>query len=564
MALASGATFAAYTIVRLLGSGRTGEVYLVENPRSTQWAALKVLSPALSADPGFRRQFHRETAMAASLYHPNIVEVHERGEFEGRLWIAMDYIDGISAAQLMRERFPAVLPVGEVLAIISATAAALDYAHQRGLVHGDVRPANILMTNPARGETRILLGDFGVTLITPEQAAGVDGRADQHALAATAFHLFTGAPSGGVAAKLSDLRPDLARLDAALSRALGADPAGRFGSCREFADNLTERAGIVPADHAREPTQAATAAVAAEPAYVVDYPVYDWPQSPPAPPTMPPPPRPVTPQPRGSLLQSAAAALAQRLDAFSQSTQGPRNRRSRRIVLGAAAAVLMVGLLAVGIAIGRRTTGDHPAAVGPQTSPATATSAPPTSDPAASPAPLDGTYQIEVQRSKQTYDFTPSPQPPDVNTWWAVRSSCTPTRCLAAATMLDDNDHTRAKSGVRPLVLEFGQGQWKSRPEAVQFACIGPNGAASTQATTQVLSLRPQLVGDLVGEMVVTVHSNECGQQGAVIRIPAVASRSGEIPPAVNVPDPVTIPETPSTTPTTPATPTTRASGPGR
>ncbi|OOK81741.1 putative serine/threonine-kinase pknI domain protein [Mycobacterium kansasii] len=79
------------------------------------------------------------------------------------------------------------------------------------------------------------------------------------------------------------------------------------------------------------------------------------------------------------------------------------------------------------------------------------------------------------------------------------------------------------------------------------------NGAASTQATTQVLSLRPQPVGDLVGEMVVTVHSNDCGQQGAVIRIPAVASRSGDLPPAVNVPDPVTIPENPpaTTTPTT-------------
>ncbi|BCI89740.1 hypothetical protein NIIDMKKI_49460 [Mycobacterium kansasii] len=126
--------------------------------------------------------------------------------------------------------------------------------------------------------------------------------------------------------------------------------------------------------------------------------------------------------------------------------------------------------------------------------------------------------------------------------------------------MLDDNDHTQAKSGVRPLVLEFGQGQWKSRSEAVQFACIGPNGAASTQATTQVLSLRPQPVGDLVGEMVVTVHSNDCGQQGAVIRIPAVASRSGDLPPAVNVPDPVTIPENPPAT----TTPTTLPSGPGR
>ncbi|OOK82643.1 phosphotransferase enzyme family protein [Mycobacterium kansasii] len=100
--------------------------------------------------PEFRRRFHRETAVAANLYHPNIVEVHERGEFEGRLWIAMDYIDGISAAQLMRERFPAVLPVGEVLAIISATAAALDYAHQRAVLHGDVKPANILVTSAGR------------------------------------------------------------------------------------------------------------------------------------------------------------------------------------------------------------------------------------------------------------------------------------------------------------------------------------------------------------------------------------------------------------------------------
>lgn len=561
MALAGGATFAAYTIVRLLGSGPTGEVYLVEDPRSAQSAALKVLSPALSSDPEFRRRFHRETAVAANLYHPNIVEVHERGEFEGRLWIAMDYIDGISAAQLMRERFPAVLPVGEVLAIISATAAALDYAHQRAVLHGDVKPANILVTSAGPGEPRILLSDFGIAGRAPEQATGTeaDGRADQYALAATAFQLFTGTSPVDVPARLSDLRPDLARLDTALSRALNADPAGRFGSCREFADALHEQAGVRPVDQRPEVLDAATAwsaATVAEPAYVVDYPVYDWPQSPPAPPT----PEPVTLQRRGTPLQSAAAVLARRLDAFSQSTQEPGRRRSRRILLGSALVVVLVGLLAVGITIGRKTTGDHPQAAGPQTSSSAASSVPATSDPAAPPAPLDGTYQIEVQRSKQTYDYTPSPQPPDVNTWWAIRSSCTPTGCLAAATMLDDNDHTQTKSSVRPLVLEFGQGQWKSRPEEVQFGCIGPNGAASTQATTQVLSLRPQPVGDLVGEMVVTVHSNECGQQGAVIRIPAVASRSGDLPPAVSVPDPVTIPANPPAT----TTPTTSPSGPGR
>ena len=144
-----------------------------------------------------------ETALVANVYHPHIVEVHARGEFDGRLWTAMDYVEGSSAAQLMAERFPAVSPAGEVLAIITAVASALDHAHHRGLLHRDVKPANILLTSPAAGEQRILLADFGIAprggtvgYAAPEQLTGaeLDGRADQYALAATAFHLLTGAP----------------------------------------------------------------------------------------------------------------------------------------------------------------------------------------------------------------------------------------------------------------------------------------------------------------------------------------------------------------------------------
>ncbi len=584
MALVNGATFAGYTVVRRLGAAETGEVYLVHQPGSPGWQALKVLPLAMSSDGEFRRRFHQETEIAAKLYHPHIVEVHDRGEFEGQLWIAMDYIEGINVAQLMRERFPAVLPVGEVLAIVTAAAGALDYAHQRGLLHRDVKPANILLINPGAGEPRILLTDFGIArqrgvsgatiaYAAPEQLMGaeVDGRADQYALAATALHLLTGAPPVesphaplSIPPKLSDLLPELARLDGVFSRALAEEPADRFGSCREFADAVNEQLGVAIGGRSPEAAQAGghwAAAAAGQEAYVVDYPAYGWPETAEAEeqPAANPAPEPATSDPRGTILRSAAASLARRLDEFSTATKepaAPTKRRSRRILVGSAAALLLVGLITVGILIGRRTTTTSTHAASPETSASAAPSTPATGAPVVAPVPLDGTYRIEVQRSKQTYDYTPSPQPPNVSTWWAIRSSCTPTGCLAAATMLDDNDHTQAKPNTKPLIMEFGDGQWRSRSETVQFPCIGSNGSASSQTTTQVLSLRPQPEGGLVGEMVVTVQTNECGQQAAVIRIPAVASRSGDMPPAVTVPEPATVTDTP-------ITPTTTASGPG-
>ncbi|EUA76366.1 tyrosine kinase family protein [Mycobacterium xenopi 4042] len=90
------------------------------------------------------------------------MQVYGRGEFDGRLWIAMEYLDGINAAQLIREQFPAGMPAGEALSIVAAIAGALDYAHQRGMLHRNVTPANIFLTNPGNGEPRILLTDFGI------------------------------------------------------------------------------------------------------------------------------------------------------------------------------------------------------------------------------------------------------------------------------------------------------------------------------------------------------------------------------------------------------------------
>jgi serine/threonine protein kinase, bacterial len=554
MALASGATLAGYTVARRLGAGVTGEVYLVQDPRSSRWQALKVLSLALSSDTEFRRRFVSETPTASSLHHPHIVQVRDRGDFEGQLWVAMEYVDGSNAAHLMMDRFPAVSPAGEVLAIITAVADGLDYAHHRGLLHRDVKPANILLTSPGEVEQRILLADFGtnaavgtIGYAAPEQLMGAEigGRADQYALAATAFHLLTGAPPivrsnaaaalrellDGAPPRLSDQRPELARLDDVFSHALANRPADRYESCRAFADAVNAAAGVSTGDRSPEAVR------------VTDYPAYaDLDEL------------------SGAAREtSAAGGLARRLRSFSTASEAPATpverapvrlptrRRPRKILVGMAAVALLVGLLAVGIVIGRKTEPTRAQAASLPPVPSVAP-APPTT----APIPLDGTYRLEVQRTRQTFNYTPDPQAPDVNTWWAFRSSCTPSLCTATGALLDDNDHTRAKTpGGEPVILDFRDGRWLSRPEKATFPCIGPNGVAGMHATTQVLSLRSQSQGELSGEMTVAVQSNECAQRGAVVRAPAVAIRSGDVPPAVIVPDPATVPDT-STAPITP------------
>jgi serine/threonine protein kinase, bacterial len=277
MALADGATFAGYTIVRLLGSGGMGEVYLAQHPRLPRRDALKVLPSSVSADGEYRERFNREADIAATLWHPHIVGVHDRGDFEGQLWISMDYVDGTDAGRLLRERYPNGLPSAEVANIVSGVAGALDYAHERDLLHRDVKPANILLTHPQSGDQRILLADFGIarwvndvsgltatnmtvgtlSYAAPEQLMGgrLDGRADQYALAATAFHLLTGAPpfqhsnpavviSGhlsGSPPALGDTRPELSALDPVLAKALSKDPNDRFERCADFARALAHR-----------------------------------------------------------------------------------------------------------------------------------------------------------------------------------------------------------------------------------------------------------------------------------------------------------------------------------
>lgn len=283
MPLETGQVFAGYTIVRLVGTGGMGEVYLAQHPRLPRRDALKVLPASFSADDGYRHRFSREADLAATLWHPHIVGVHDRGEYDGRLWISMDFVDGHDAARLLVDRYPNGLPAADVIEIVTAVADALDYAHQRHLLHRDVKPANVLVTGPDRAGRRILLTDFGIarhaedntgltssniavgsmSYSAPEQLMGhpIDGRADQYSLAATTHRLFTGSPPfphsnpaviishhlNTPPPRLGDTRPELRAFDAAMTRALAKDPAARFGCCHDFAVALAQAAGPLAA-----------------------------------------------------------------------------------------------------------------------------------------------------------------------------------------------------------------------------------------------------------------------------------------------------------------------------
>ncbi|MCW2551990.1 MAG: protein kinase family protein [Mycobacterium sp.] len=275
MPLAAGETFAGYAIVRQLGSGAMGEVYLAEHPRLPRRDALKVMAPKVSSDAEYRERFNREAQNVATLWHPNIVAIHDRGEDEGRLWIAMDYVEGTDAGQLLLEKdYRRGMPPADVVRIIGAVADALDYAHQRQLLHRDVKPANILLANMDSDRWRALLSDFGiarrvddssgltetnmavgtVAYAAPEQLMGLtlDGRADQYSLAATAFELLTGShlyldrnPAVVISRHVSapppaiaDRKPELSDLGPVLSKALAKQPGDRYDSCTDFANAL--------------------------------------------------------------------------------------------------------------------------------------------------------------------------------------------------------------------------------------------------------------------------------------------------------------------------------------
>ena len=270
-----------YHLEERIGAGGMAVVFRARDERLQRRVALKVLTPALARDEAFRHRFIRESRAAAAVDDPHIIPVFEAGEAEGVLFLAMRYVPGGDVRTLVRRA--GQLSPAQALAIISPVASALDAAHSAGLVHRDVKLANILLdVRPGRPD-HVYLSDFGLSKMVmsslgptqtgqflgtpgysaPEQLEGkqVDGRADQYSLACATFELLCGQtpfPRDQLAAviwahlsepppTLTSERPGLPpAIDGVLAKALSKDPADRYASCREFADALRAALGLPP------------------------------------------------------------------------------------------------------------------------------------------------------------------------------------------------------------------------------------------------------------------------------------------------------------------------------
>jgi serine/threonine protein kinase len=143
MELSVGARIGAYSIERLLGRGGMGNVYLARQARPDRLVAIKLISPELANDPGVRARFERESELAARIEHPNVVPVYEVGEHDGQLYIAMRYVDGRDLKDLLSDA--GAIDPQRTARIVAQIGNALDAAHAQGLVHRDVKPANVLI-----------------------------------------------------------------------------------------------------------------------------------------------------------------------------------------------------------------------------------------------------------------------------------------------------------------------------------------------------------------------------------------------------------------------------------
>jgi hypothetical protein len=502
MSLESGQVFAGYTIVRVLGTGGMGSVYLASHPRLPRQDALKVLPPDLTADAEFRARFLREAELAAGLSHPSIVGIHDRGEADGQFWISMDYVAGTDAGGFLRKHYPGGMPLEEVAPIIAAVGSALDYAHHRGLLHRDVKPANILLADPDGQERRAFLADFGiarsiddsagltatnmtvgtVNYAAPEQLRGepIDGRADQYALACTAFHLLAGAapfedsnpavvisrhvnaPPPPIGAR----RPELAGLDAVFATAMAKEPSRRFGSCSEFAEHL-----------AQQPNQGF--------AYAGAIPFPDTQPS----------------------LDVTAPALP------TWTAPPPARPRRPRVLVGALLGIAL--LIAGGVFAVVKLTQHHPGATA--RTPGGATPTPNT-------GPFTGVYQVQFGPATKIDGAAVGGNEKPLADTYAARSVCRPAGCVATAARL--SGEMRLASSV---ILDQVGGRW------VGVTLVTDKCRDAPDEIWQVFTLEPRPDGTFTGDYR-GASPNACAEKRTV-----TFTRTGDVD-VNSLPDPGSLP----------------------
>jgi hypothetical protein len=265
----TGERFGPYRLDELIGRGGMGEVYRAYDTVHERTVALKRLPAYLAGDRAFEAQFRRESRIVARMREPHIIPIHDFGEIDGRLFLEMRLVDGVDLASVLRTDGP--LPCARAVSIVSQVAAALSAAHAEGLVHRDVKPANVLVDTAQPGEDHAYLVDFGIAQDTsatefgpagnmvgsteymaPEQFehGQVDFRADIYSLGCLLYTALTGnrpfsgeGPAAQMYAHLHHPVPAPSasdaqvpeELDAVTAAAMAKDPAARPGSATEFA-----------------------------------------------------------------------------------------------------------------------------------------------------------------------------------------------------------------------------------------------------------------------------------------------------------------------------------------
>jgi serine/threonine protein kinase len=271
-----------YNVIRLLGKGGMGEVYLAEQLRvGRRPVALKVLSRSCCENPDLKRRFENEAASAGRIHHPNVVMIYEcRATDDGQLYVAMQYVEGMDLGQAIEER--GALPLADIFEIARQAAAGLGAAHKLGIVHRDVKPANIMLTRDDDGKLVVKLLDFGIARLSepdstgaqtktgvvmgtphymsPEQALGktgdkIDNRSDIYSLAMAVYQMLTGKVAFESDSWMqviykhineppqppSQLRPELANIggiDRVILKGLEKDREKRYQTVTEFVSDL--------------------------------------------------------------------------------------------------------------------------------------------------------------------------------------------------------------------------------------------------------------------------------------------------------------------------------------
>ena len=444
MAPQSGTLLGRYRLIEKAGAGGMSEVWKAEDTTLHRTVAVKVILTPIAEDPTYRERFLREARLVAGLEHPNVLPVYDFGtqNVEGAevSYLVMPLVLGGS----LKGHITGPMPYGIAVAWLQAVGAALDHAHAKGILHRDVKPANVMLDSQGRP----LLADFGLArssesisgltqtgtvlgtplYMAPEQAQGaaLDGRADQYALAVIAFEILTGLVPFRADSPLAVLHQHVAvppppassiiaaiprEADAVLSKALAKKPADRFPTCAAFVEALAAALGVpllpVSGAPASAPVTRPTVVGTLRPAdesgapTVISAERHDAKSRLAAPASVPPPPPSPAPAPAATPSPAPPTAAA-----------APRKTSGTRVLL--IAAVVLVGLGLVAVVVTRlrsQRTAEvaslpptplpttAPTALPPTPEPAAATTTAPTTAPPPTPAPPAGPRVAEARPS---------------------------------------------------------------------------------------------------------------------------------------------------------------------